>query len=156
MRLLAPGLRRRPAAERRAQRLETLEGIGDERQAAVLGGVEARGVEADDAQILVAEDRPRAGGEVLQPRADGQHDIGARGQLVGLRAAGHADRARVERVVGDERRLARHGLDHGHAVLLGEAAQPRLGERVVHAAAGHDQRAPRRSRSASAAAASSR
>ena len=46
----------------------------------------------------------------------------------------------VERVVGEQRRLARHRLDHGHAVLLGEAAQPRLGERVVHAAAGHDQR----------------
>ena len=82
--LLAPGLRRRPAAERRAQRLEPLQGVGDERQAAVLGGVEARGVEADDAQLLVAEHRPRAGREVLQARADGQHDVGARGQLVRL------------------------------------------------------------------------
>jgi hypothetical protein len=105
----------------------------------VLGRIEAGGVEPDDAQVLVAEHGPRPGREVLQPGTDRQHDIGLRGQLVGLRRAGDSDRPRVERMLGEQRGLARHRLDDGHVVLLGEAAQARLRQGVVHAPPGHDQ-----------------
>ena len=41
----------------------------------------------------VLEQRPRAGGEILQPRADRQHHVGLFGEQVGGRRAGDADRS---------------------------------------------------------------
>ena len=43
-------------------------------------------------------------------------------------------------MVVDQHRPAGDGLDHGHAVALGEAGQRRLGTAIAHAAAGDQQR----------------
>ena len=131
---------RQPPRPRR-QLGEALASVGDEREGEVLDGVVPGRVEPDEAHVLVAEQRPRAGREVLQPRPDGEHDVGLGGQRVGRRAPGDADRAGVQRVRGEQAGLAGDGLDDGDVVPLGERGQRRLGERVVHAAAGDDQRA---------------
>ena len=46
----------------------------------MLGGIEDLRVEADDRLVGILEQRPGAGGEILQPGADGEHDIGLRGR----------------------------------------------------------------------------
>ena len=89
----------------------------------------------------IVEQRPRAGGEILQPRADGEDDVGLLGQRVGGRGAGDADRADGERVAGGNRGLA--GLGLGDRARRGSrqsltASSHRLA--VEHAAAGNDER----------------
>ena len=106
---------------------------------AVLVRVEARGVEADDARV-VAEHRPGAGGEILQPRADREHHVGLGRQRVGRGRADDADRADIHRMVVDQRRPAGDGLGDGDVVPLGEGGERLVGQRIVHAAAGDDQR----------------
>ena len=80
-------------------------------------------------RVSGAEDRPRAGGEVLQPRADGEHHVGLGGERVGRGRADDADRADIHRMVVDERGAAGDGLGDRDVVLLGEG-----GERLVGAA----------------------
>ena len=50
-------------------------------------------VQPDDLDAVRLEQRPGAGGEILQPGADRQHDVGLLGQQVGGRRAGDADRS---------------------------------------------------------------
>ena len=89
------------------------------------------------------EERPGAGGEVLEAGADADDDVGGLGDGVGGGGAGDADRAEVQRVVPGHRGLAGLGLADRDVVLLGEGLQRagRLG--VEHAAAGDDERALR-------------
>ena len=122
-----------------AQLLQARLGVADDRQGLVLSGVEAGGVQADEAGV-VGEQRPGAGGEVLQARADRQHHVGLGREMVGRVGAQAADRAGVEGMVVDQDRPAGDGLDHGDTVALGEAGQRRLGTAVAHAAAGDQQR----------------
>ena len=90
---------------------------------------------------LGGERRPRAGGEVLQAGADGDDDIGLGGECVRRRATGDADRAGVQRMGRQHARLARHRLDDGDVVDLGEAGELGLGAGVVDPSPGDDQRA---------------
>ncbi len=69
---------RRVAARSSARRASPTTG-----ERAMLGGVEAGGVERDQAHVGIAEHGPGAGGEVLQPRADRQHHVGLGGERVG-------------------------------------------------------------------------
>ena len=88
----------------------------------------------------ILEQRPRAGGEILQARADGQHDIGLLGQRVGGRGAGDADRAHVERMIVRQRRFAGLRLARPECRRLGEFRQCVRGFGIEHAAAGDDER----------------
>ena len=76
----------------------------------------------------------------LQSGADGEHDVGLGGEPVGTFASDDTDRTGVARVVPRQCRLAGDGLDDGDAVALGERGQLGFGERVVHSAAGDDER----------------
>jgi hypothetical protein len=118
--------------------------IGDQRDAAMLHRIVGRDVEADDLQVFGAEERPRAGGEILQPRADRQHDIGIRREGIGGARAGDADRSERQIAPLVDRRLP--GLRHRdrNAMPLGEGGQlvRRLG--IQNAAAGDDHRLLRR------------
>jgi hypothetical protein len=105
----------------------------------VLDGVEAGGVDADEPRPAI-ESGPRAGGEVLEPRTDRDDDVGLRSERVGRLATRHTDRPRVERMGGEQRRLAGNGFDDRDPEVFGERLQFRLGARVVHTAAGDDQR----------------
>ena len=106
----------------------------------MLRRVEAGGVQPDQAEVLVPEDRPGAGREVLEPRPDREHDVRLGGEAVGLVGAGDADRPDVAGMVEAQGRLAGDGLDDGQAVGFGEGGQLGLGQRVVGAAARHDER----------------
>jgi hypothetical protein len=105
-RSLGPGRRRFPALQRCAEFGQPFRRIGDQRQCPVLAGIEGLHVEPDDGLAGILEQRPRAGGEILQPRADGQHDVGVFCQPVGGGRAGDADRPHVERMGIRQRRLA--------------------------------------------------
>jgi len=105
----------------------------------MLHGIEACGVDRNELRVR-AERRPRAGGEVLQPGADGQHEIRLGRQRVGRRRPGDPDRAHVQRVVPGEAALAGLRFAHGHAVSIDEGAQCFTGFAVQHAAARDDER----------------
>ena len=97
-------------------------------------------VQPDDLDAVRLEQRPGAGGEVLQPRADRQHHVRLLGEQVGGRRAGDADRAHVERMHVRQARLAGLRLHDRHAVFLGEGLQRRRRLGIKHAAAGDDDR----------------
>ena len=121
-----PVLRSRPVAEQWRQLEQRLACVADHRRARVLDGVEPGCVDADEPRRTL-EHGPRAGREVLQPRADRDHDVGLCGECVRRLAPGHADRAGVERMGGDQRRLAGDGLHDRDVEALGEGLQLRLG-----------------------------
>ena len=98
--------------------------IADQRRGAMLGGVEARRIERDDAEGGILKRRPRAGGKILQPRADGEHEVGFGGERVGRAAADDADRADVQAVIPGQAGAPGNGLgdgdgDDGHSAKSG-------------------------------------
>ena len=109
--------------ERAGELLERHPRVGDDRQAALLGGVERRNVDVDEADVRILERRLRRGREVAPPRADADHEVGVAGQPVGGRRPGRADGAEAQRMVGDERAAAGLGLAHGNAGGVDELAQ---------------------------------
>ena len=136
----APGGRRRQPAERCRQLGKAGLGVADDRERPVLGGIEAGGVQRDELDVRVGEHGPGAGGEVLQPRADREHDVGIGGERIGRGAADHAERAGIVRVV--VRQAARPAMvsTTGTRCVSAKLASCLGRERIVHAAAGDDQR----------------
>src|SRR5207248_2521989 len=100
-RMFDPGGVGAPVTERRAELREPRLDVADDGLRAVLGGVEAGCVEADQGRI--AENRPGAGREVLQARAEAEDDIRLGGEAVRVVGAGDADRTDAARMVGGER-----------------------------------------------------
>ena len=74
--------RRLPVAERRVELLEADQRVADDRQARCLTASK-RAALSEMKCASRGERRPGAGGEVLQPRADGEDHVGLGGQLVG-------------------------------------------------------------------------
>ena len=107
----------------------------------MLHRVIGRDVERDQAARRVGEQPPGAGGEVLEPGADADHDVGLGADRVGRRAAGDADGPEVQRVIPGQSGFAGLGLGHGDIVRLGEGFQRLCRLRVMHPAARHDHRA---------------
>ncbi len=105
----------------------------------VLAGIEGLGVEADDPPSLPLEQRPRAGREILQTRADSENDVRLAHEVVRGRGACHADRTHVERMAGRERRLAGLGLAHRDAVHQGEGGEFTFRAGIERAAATDDE-----------------
>ena len=136
---LGPGRRRPPAAEPARQGGEPRAGIGDQGQRAMLPGVEARGVELDQPRLARPE-RPRAGGEILQPGADGEQHIGLARQAIGGGRAGDADGADIQAMGPGQRALAGLGLGHRYAMALGEGGKLGAGLAVMHPAAAEQKR----------------
>ena len=124
-----------PVAERGVEFRYGLAGVSNDGNGAVLHRVEPSGVDRDELRFR-AERRPRAGGEILQPRADGEDHVGVGGERVGRGRADDADRAGVRGVAMREPALAGDGLDNGDAVLDGEIRDDRLGQRIANAATG--------------------
>ena len=83
----------------------------------------------------------RAGGEVLQARADGQHQIGVYRHGIGGGRTGDAYRAQVERVVPGQAAFAGLRLGDRNTVLLRKAAQRGPSLAVQDTAPCNDQRA---------------
>ena len=126
--------------ERRIDRLERDLRVADHRQGTLLVGVPRGGVHADEPDVRIAEDRPRAGREVLEPCPDRDDDIGALGDGVRRARTGDADRPGVVRVVVGKGRLAGDGLDDRDAVALGEGPDGVRRAGVVDAAPGDEHR----------------
>nr|BFF02306.1 hypothetical protein GCM10020241_39810 [Streptoalloteichus tenebrarius] len=126
-------------ADGRVQLAQPLGRVADDGERAVLDRVEPRGVEGDQPGLGV-EHRPGRGGEVLEPRAHGQHQVGAAGERVGRGGAGDAQRPGVQRVVVRDEGAAGGGLRDRDAVRLGELHRDPPGPRVADAAAEHEQR----------------
>ena len=110
----------RDAAQGGGQRGQPFARIGHQRQGVVLAGIEGLHVQPD--QIRPAEQSARAGGEILQPRADGEHHIRGLRRAVRRRRAGHADGAEVERMIVRQGALAGLGFGDRNAMRVGEAA----------------------------------
>ncbi len=89
----------RVAAQPRAQGRDAGASIADQRQAAVLVGVEVQHVEVDEMQVRVGEHGMRGGGEVGPARADPDHDIGLARQAVCGQRAGCAHGAQIRRMI---------------------------------------------------------
>ena len=136
---LQPRLRRPPAGEPGRQLDQPLPGVADHRERPVLGGIEARGVQRDQLDLRIAEHGPGAGGEVLEARADREHHVGLGGKGIGRGAADHAERPGVVGMIVGQGGAPGDGLDHRHAVGLGEGRELGGSERIVHAAACDDQ-----------------
>ena len=120
--------------------LERHLGVADDADGAVLQRVVAVDVDRDELAVGVGEDRPRAGGEVLEAGADADDEVGRRAGVVAAGRAGDAGRAEVHRVLPGGRALAGLGLDDRDVAARGEVGEQVLGAGVEHAAAGDDHR----------------
>ena len=126
------------AAQPRAERGDAGAGIADQRQPAVLMGIEVEHVEVDEVRVRVAEDRMRRGREVRPARANPDHDISLARQAVGRQRTGRADGAQARRMVVGERSFASLGLPHRNSGHLDELPECAGRIRIDDAAAGHD------------------
>ena len=106
----------------------------------MLHRIEARGIDGDELDIGRLEHGPGAGGEILQPRADGEHDIGLGGQRIGRGGADDAQRPGIHGMLMAEHPAPGDGLGHGDAVLGGEGGEALARPGIMHPAAGQDQR----------------
>ena len=97
-RRVAPRLGRPMVPDATGQVGERLACVADDRKGQVFGGVPTGRIDADDLDVGILEDGPRAGREVLESSADRHDDIGLGGQIVGRLAAGDTDRTGVHRV----------------------------------------------------------
>ena len=143
-RRFAPRRRRAPISQSSRQFAQTLARVGDQRERLMLAGVEAGGVQGDEAKIVArAENAPRSGREILQACADRQRDIALRRQRVGGRRADDAQRPDILRIVVQQRGATGDGFRHRQAVLMREPRHLFASERIMHAAAANDKRALR-------------
>ena len=97
-RRVAPRLGRSIVPDATGQVGERFACVANNRKGQVFGGVPAGRVDADDLDVGILEDGPRAGREVLEPGADRHDDIGLGGQIVGRLAAGDTNWTGVHRV----------------------------------------------------------
>ena len=65
------------------QREEAGPGVACQREPCMLGGIDGRDVEIDEAHISSGEYTPGGSGEVAPARADADHEISLRCDLVG-------------------------------------------------------------------------
>ena len=83
----------------------------------MLGGIERLYVQSDRPS---PEQRAGACGEVLQPRANRQNDIGRRRRSICRRRTGHADGAEVQWMTVRQATLTRLGFHDRNAMLFRE------------------------------------
>ena len=114
--------------------------IADERERAVLAGVDLGDVDRDEPDPVVLERGFRGGGEIAQTGSDHNHEVGVAGQDVGRARAGRTDAAERQRVRIGQRALAGLRLADGNAGRVDELPQRLRRVAVQHAAAGHDHR----------------
>ena len=106
----------------------------------MLGRIEGRHVDVDEANIRVLEGSLRGRGEVAVAGADTDHQIGLAGEPISGGCTGGADGSQAERVVVAQTTATSERLTDWNSCLLRESAQ-RFGRLAVHhATAGHDQR----------------
>jgi hypothetical protein len=113
-----PVICRLPARQGPRQRFEPEPGIGKQLHSAPLHRVEDVHVEAH--QPSLGGQRMRAGGEVLQPRSDGEHDVCLVGKRIGRGRAG-TPTGQLQRMIPGESTLP--------AWFTGTRARPRAGAR---------------------------
>ena len=130
-----------PAAGRGVgQRGQRHAGVGDDAGGAEPVGVAGIDVDAREPHRGVGEQRVGRGGEVGQPRPDGQHQVGLAGQGVGRRRSFQPDAADLPPGPLLHGALAGEGLQHRDAGGPGEALELGGGPGVDDAAARDDQR----------------
>ena len=106
----------------------------------MLGGVEGAHVDLSEGDSWPREQGARSRGEVLQARADADHQIGPRRCRVGGAGSRDADPAERQRVVPRQRPAPSLRLGHWSTHHLGQTCELRLRACVDHASAGDDQR----------------
>ena len=117
----AAGERHSPSSAE--QRIERQPGIADHRQCAALVGIVRRDIDLDERGLGFANKRPGAGGEILQPCADADDQVGLGRGGIGGAGAGHADAAERLRMIPRQAALAGLGFGDRNADCCGEAAQ---------------------------------
>ena len=127
-------------AQRRCQFRQCLAGIGHHRQSAVLCPVIGLHVDRHQPPVGVAEQVPRAGGEILKPCADANHQIGLFGQRICTGCTGDTHRAEVHRMGCGQGGFARLGFHHGNLVLAGKGRQSIRRAGIQDTAPGDNQR----------------
>lgn len=129
-----------PAAEPAPERGESGAGVTHERQCAVLGRVGGVDVDPDETHARVLKLGLGSRREVGKARADADHDVGLGRDAIGRERAGDAHRAESERVGFEQRALAGLRDTDWDAGGIGELLQCGGRIRIMHAAAGDDQR----------------
>ena len=140
LRLCGPVFSGAVASQGRTQRQQPQLGITDHRQRLVLGRIMAARVQADQAGIG-RKHRPASGGEVLQPRADGQDHVRRPRDGIGTVGSGDPQRSDVQGVIRQQVRPPGNGFHHRNAMRLGKTRKFRHRARVLHPTPGHDHRA---------------
>ena len=134
-----PLARRRPAGAAPRERVERRGGIGRNRDRTSLQRVVRVDIDSEDCRLR--EERMRSGGEVGEPRTERDHDIGVTGERIRRSRPGHADRARVQRVIPRQCALACLRFGDRHAMCFDEALERlRSAVAVEDAATGDDER----------------
>jgi len=133
------------AVERVEQRKARLARVGLDADGdrVIPADVAAVDVDLDDRRPGLDVAVVEVGGEVPEPRADDEQQVGPPAGGGGLRGAGAAERADVERMRVRHGVVAAVGGDHRQRVLLGEPRHEVVGFRPRDAAAGDQQRTVR-------------
>ena len=121
------------------ERPQGLAGVGHDHLGALLGGVEGRDIDIDEAHPRVLELGLGGGGEVRVPGAHADDQVGLVGEVVARVPAGGAHRPDGAGVVVVDGALARLGVGHRDAGGGGQGAQLLAGLGVDGAAPGDDQ-----------------
>jgi hypothetical protein len=106
----------------------------------VLLRVEAGRVQLNERRRRIAEQAAGRGGEVREPCADREDQVRFGSERIGRSATGNADRTHGAGMTPGHCALAGLGLGHRHTVTCREIGEHVAGERVMHPAAGNDQR----------------
>ena len=139
---VGPGARRLPVAERGVERGQARRARRRRRGTArCLAASNGWTLMRDESAVRVLEQRPRAGGEVREARADADDHVGLRGERVGRAGAGDADRAHRQRMVGRESPTCRPGSRRpGCRGAAQKSISSRSALGIEHAAAADDER----------------
>ncbi len=137
---LEPSVVRPVVVELVVDRVQGNERVADDGDGPLFVGIPASGVDGDERDSRLFEHRPRAGGEVLEPRADRNDDVCAFGHGVRRRRTRDSDGSGVVGMGAHQRRLSRHRLDDRDVPPFREIRQFLDGAGVVHPAPGNDHR----------------
>ena len=102
-------------------------------------GIKARSVHANESCLFVTEDCPRTCGEVLQPSAKRQNNIGFCSQVVRRLTPRHANWPCIKRMRSQKRGFARDGFNNRNIVRNRKVCQFFLCQRIVNTATANDQ-----------------
>ena len=138
LRLCGPFSVGAPIAELGIQFIQSFERVAHHRQRPVLVRVPAASVHRDEFRVS-GKRGPRAGGEILKARSDGEHHVRFGRDRIRRKRADHADRSDMSRVVVRNGRFAGNRFRERHAPLFRERGKLLFRQRILCPASGNNE-----------------